>query len=225
MKALIVDDDKEARAALKELIEKHYVYLFRDIKSVASISAGVRALNTDFFGICFVGVVVSKRTGLDLLPHVPTKTKVVFLNSPQQKGIRVSKNRDFDYLNKPVKLADLKKCINRFEVESAGAASKERFLLIKEHGETIPIAHSKIEYIEGNGAYSIIHLLGDKNYTTAKTLKTLETLMGFEFIRIHKSYLVNKTMIHSFRKESLTTINGTSLPVSRIGIKELYRHF
>ena len=225
MKALIVEEDKESRSFLKTLVQTHFVYLFREIKTVATVNAAIKALSADFYNMCFVGVLVGRRSGLDLLPQVPTRSKVVFLTDPGQKGVRVSKNRDFDYLNKPVKLTDLKKIVSRFELENQGNISKEKYLLIKEHGETIPIAYNKIEYIEGNGAYSILHLLGDKNYTTSKTLKTLEAQLGFEFIRIHKSYLVNKGMILSFRKESLTTLNNTTLPVSRIGIKELYRHF
>ncbi len=78
---------------------------------------------------------------------------------------------------------------------------------------------SDIVYIEGKGNYSIVFLSNKKQITIAKTLKKFEAQFRLnKFIRIHKSYLVNKENIPHFTSEKaceVPTTLGNFLPISR----------
>lgn len=76
-----------------------------------------------------------------------------------------------------------------------------------------------VAHIEGKGNYCVIHLKNGNAITMAKTLKKFEAQLRLHpFIRIHKSYLVNKTFVKPFDQKQATELllsTGISLPVSR----------
>lgn len=76
-----------------------------------------------------------------------------------------------------------------------------------------------IVYIEGRGNYSIVFLANKKQIVIAKTLKKFEAQFRLHaFLRIHKSYLVNKANIPAFKAQQcveVPTSLGNSLPISR----------
>ncbi len=225
IKALIVDDEHSGRTSIKILLNKHYYYLFEAIETADSLNNAVKMIKESFYNICFLDIQLLNHSGFELLPYLSPKTKVVFVTAYSEFAIKAIKEQAFDYILKPLNPLELKTCISRYEKEHLNNGNAINYLFIKEQGETIPIQLSDIEYLEADGAYSVICLIKGKSYTTAKTLKTITASLGEDFIRIHKSYIVNKAMIKSYKKDSLTTIHNKCLPVSRAGAKELSQHF
>lgn len=225
IKALIVDDEHSGRSSIKILLNKYYYYLFESVETAANISEAISLANQKFYNICFLDIQLANHSGFELLPHLSVNTKVVFVTAYSEFAIKAIKEQAFDYILKPLNPLELKACISRYEKEYLNNSNNINYLFIKEQGETIPIPLVDIEYLEADGAYSIICLTKGKSYTTSKTLKTITALLGKDFIRVHKSYIVNKTMIKSYKKNSLTTIHNKCLPVSRVGAKELAQHF
>ena len=74
-------------------------------------------------------------------------------------------------------------------------------------------------YIEGKSNYSIVYLKDSKPVTMAKTLKKFESQLRLHpFLRIHKSFLINKLHLSNkgLNEEYLLELtDGTKLPVSR----------
>ncbi len=93
--------------------------------------------------------------------------------------------------------------------------------------ENCPV--NTIVYIEGKGNYSIVHLKNQKLVVMAKTLKKFEAQLRLNhFVRIHKSYLVNKENIPAFDSKGATevpTALGTTLPISRRKLDFVRRTF
>ena len=100
------------------------------------------------------------------------------------------------YLLKPVKEEELKHSLERVLKELAEDAQKYR-LHIKERGLTRILNLNEILYIKGNGPYSTFFVSKD-NFTTARTLKSIIPELGEEFVRIHKSYVVNRFYIKGY---------------------------
>ena len=118
-----------------------------------------------------------------------------------------------------MKEEELKHCLERVLKELAEDAQKYR-LHIKERGLTRILNLNEILYIKGNGPYSTFFVSKD-NFTTARTLKSIIPELGEEFVRIHKSYVVNRFYIKGYTKEKLYLHNDTWLPSSRSGLKNL----
>jgi len=223
--ALIVDDEHSGRSSLKILLNKNCFYLFEKIVTASSLNEAIKIVADESFNVCFLDIQLNNQSGFDLVPYLSAVTKIIFVTAYSEYAIKAIKDKAFDYLLKPLNPVEFKICMSRFEKEVLGNGAVKKYLQIKEQGATMPIILDEIEFLEAEGAYSKIHLVKKKEYVTAKTLKSMTDMLGNDFIRIHKSYTVNKMMIQSYKKDSLTTIHNTCLPVSRVGAKELSLHF
>lgn len=224
-KVLIVDDEYSGRASLSILLNKNHGYLFHDIVTASSLDEAKEIVSKEIFDICFLDIELANHDGFELIPYLSDKTVIVFVTAYSEFAIKAIKEQAFDYLIKPLTHSELKLCMSRYANAYIKDSNVKNFLLIKKNGANVPLPLSEIEYVNGDGPYSKVYLVNRTEHVTAKTLKTLSNPLGENFIRIHKSYLVNKLMIRSFNKNSLTTIHNTCLPVSRVGTKILAQHF
>mgnify|MGYP003563630424 FL=1 len=72
-----------------------------------------------------------------------------------------------------------------------------------------------ISYIESNDS-EVWAVANDRRRFRNKTgISQWENLLGKDFIRVHRSYLVRKELIQETLYDSLTLVDGTSIPVSR----------
>ncbi|MBN8664778.1 MAG: LytTR family transcriptional regulator [Chitinophagales bacterium] len=86
------------------------------------------------------------------------------------------------------------------------------FFFIKWHNKYLRIAIQDILFIEGARNYCKIVTLG-QTYAVHITIKELQDLFGVaQFVRIHKSYLVNITQVKSFDRYSLQ-VGAVNLPI------------
>lgn len=224
-RGLIVDDEYSGRNSLQILLSKHYMNYFEFIDTARSIEDAEKLLVQKKFDIVFLDIELNGNSGFELLSSFTRDTKVVFVTAYSEYAIQAIRNQAFDYILKPLNPIELKQCLDRFIVAMSATTDQQLFIKIREQGSAIRIPLAEIAYLEANGAYSFIYLMNKKKYLTSKSLKMLEPLLGSNFSRIHKSYIINRQVIHSFRKDSLLTHQKQCLPVSRIGMKELQRHF
>lgn len=105
---------------------------------------------------------------------------------------------------------------NEFKVEqlqSEKEALKTEFISVRADRANQQIKINDIRYLESMGDYVQIH-------TNSKTITTLETISSFDkslpetFIRIHRSFIVNRNAINNFSRTNIT-ISDQELPISR----------
>lgn len=105
---------------------------------------------------------------------------------------------------------------NEFRVEQLmheKEALKTEFITVRADRANQQIKVDDIQYLESMGDYVHIH-------TNSKTVTTLETISSFEeslpetFIRIHRSFIVNRNAIDNFSRTNIT-ISDQELPISR----------
>lgn len=76
----------------------------------------------------------------------------------------------------------------------------------------VPI--SEIYYPEGMGNYITYHLNDRRKLISYSSLKEALARLPGDFLRIHKSYIVNRNHIHSYNSESVE-VNGRLLPIGK----------
>ena len=77
----------------------------------------------------------------------------------------------------------------------------------------VKINYSDLLYIESLGDYVKIHT-AEKVFITREKISKLANRLPVNFLRIHRSFLVNSSKIEHFTRESIK-IHGQELPVSR----------
>ncbi|WP_062058282.1 LytR/AlgR family response regulator transcription factor [Aquimarina longa] len=88
-----------------------------------------------------------------------------------------------------------------------------RVLELKSNKRIYTISEDEIVHIEGLGNYVTYHLIDNTTIVVYSGLhKTLNELSD-NFIRIHKSHIINKNRIKSYNKENIELVNGKLLPI------------
>ncbi len=78
----------------------------------------------------------------------------------------------------------------------------------------------EIEYAEASGHYTIVFTITEK-IIIKMTWKTFLDMIDNKFIRVHRSYVVQRSYIKLIKSNEILLLSGKSVPVSRQCYKEL----
>jgi len=234
MKALIVDDEENARASIRELAE----LCCPDILSFAeadSVQSGIIAIVNQKPDLLFLDIDLGDGDGFDLLQEIKEKNiQVIFVTAHNQYALKALKASAIDYLLKPVKPSELiaavgkvKKHLKHYQLYDQidtllHNLSHEDKGIQKIAIKTVDSIHliniHHIIYCQSDGGYTTFHLINNQKVVNAKLLGEYEELLPSTiFMRIHRSYLVNLNYVVRYdkkEKQYLVTTENQSLPVS-----------
>lgn len=147
-----------------------------------------------------------KLNGIEFAKHIPEKSMVIFTTAYSEYALDGFELDALDYLVKPIDPERFNKAVDRAlsykklieSAENCNDSSELEFIIVKAERKYVRIRIQDILYIEGLKDYVIIHL-PDKKVVTRMTVKAMEdTLPKHVFLRVNKSYIVNKEKIDSF---------------------------
>ena len=115
LQCLIIDDEKDARDALRILVKK-FVQNVEIIGEAEGVKTGLKQINSLQPEVVFLDINMQDGTGFDLLDQLKeVNFHLVFITAYDQYAIKAFKYAALDYLLKPVDLQELRKCITRIE--------------------------------------------------------------------------------------------------------------
>lgn len=79
---------------------------------------------------------------------------------------------------------------------------------------SVTLLTSEILYVESNDTITILHAAGGSSFKNRTPISQWESILDTEFVRIHRSFLVNRSAITAVDKDALY-IGDVELPVSR----------
>jgi two-component system LytT family response regulator len=208
IKAIIVDDERLARVNLRRLLEP-----FPEIEiagEASSCKGAIEMINQYNPQLIFLDIQLSGETGFDLLEIIDNSIKIIFVTAYDEYAIRAFEVNAIDYLLKPVNPERLKVSIEsviiREKIQKSGPKSYEYSDSIYVHLNNYAsrfIKISSISFIEPVGNYSKIVTIEGKHCLVLKTLKQWqEELPDNNFVRIHRSSIVNKEHVDHIEKKS-----------------------
>jgi DNA-binding LytR/AlgR family response regulator len=181
--------------------------------------------------IIFLDIQMPDVNGLEFAHMIENSyTRIVFTTAFSKYALDGYKVNAIDYLLKPFSYADFlvaaKKALTWFELitHKKDLPEKEENssngIFVKSDYKLIQIQYNDILYIEGLKDYVKIYTLNNPNpILTLMNLKTLEEdLPKDRFIRVHRSFIVQKNKIDSIKR------NRISIGKNEIPIGETYRH-
>lgn len=227
-RALIVDDERLARAALKGLLaERDDVEVVGEADSVTAAREKVKALSPD---VVFLDVQMPGASGFELITH-DLQAKVIFCTAWEQYAVRAFEVNALDYLVKPVAPEQVDRALKRLQAPPPEADAPSESLtpddpvaLKEAHGLRLTPVRD-ITHITAADDYSEVHLAQGAPALVEVTLRKWEARLPRDFVRIHRSTLVNlrhvKSVQHAENGWALTLRNGPTLEVSRRLASEL----
>ena len=114
------------------------------------------------------------------------------------------------YLVKPVQKENLEKLLDKVRDKIFSSEA----LMVQHGGTTEKIPSSQIRYLESKAHQIVIHTLSGE-VTIYEKLDVYEKRLHNDFVRIHKSFLVNMRYIRRIEMKEVTMQDGTVLPVSK----------
>lgn len=242
LKCIVIDDEKKDRENIRLLLDSYcpQVKIIGEAKDRESILKVCSELQPD---LVFMDIQLGAVSVFDILNELEViNFKIVFVTAYDKYAIRGYQYDAVDYLLKPVDPKRLMKVVDKAIRLKEVLSSKNDILNDFKELYSKVIETPKISITDAKGVHvvkviDVLYCESDGNYTTfmmvdeveiviSKNLKHFESkLKDYNFLRIHKSYLVNLDHIDFLVKEqggSVIMKNGKSLPVSRNCKKELY---
>ena len=241
MRIVIVDDEMLACAVVREYLSEH-----ADAEIVAECANGfeaVKAITELSPDLVILDIQMPKLDGFEVAELAGAKTRYIFATAFDQYAIKAFEFHALDYLLKPFSqqrfdqaLAHARANIGKgggadpvvenMVREAVGRNKPLGRVLIRDGAKVHVISSDKIDYIEAQDDYVRI-LAEGKSYLKNQRLTDLEEqLDGAQFLRIHRSYIVNIACVERIEqatKDSHVAIlrDGGKLPVSRSGYQKI----
>ena len=226
---ILVDDEEKARDNLENLI-KEYVNKLQIVKKCSNIAEASKAIDDYDPDIIFLDIEMNTATGFDLLEKLKDDWyNVIFVTAHDEYAVKAFRYSATDYLLKPIDIDELIESVEKIrngqsqkeqslEV-SAGSDSDVKKLAVPIHDGVKLVSIDSIIRFEGTGNYTNVFTEeGDKG-TFSKGIKHFEEmLMQKNFVRVHRSHLVNINFIKEYHKGRggfIVLKDGTQLEVSR----------
>lgn len=178
-------------------------------------------MNETNFDLIFVDINMPEMSGMDFIKTLPKKTNVVFTTAYSQYAVESYKVDAIDYLLKPITYDDFLRAakkahshINQLNTKDKKPEKAEHFF-VKADSKIIKIKFADIEFIESQNEYVKIHQTGVQPIMTLMSLKNLQNSLPKEqFMRVHRSYIVNLQKITTIERNRIIFNGKTIIPVS-----------
>lgn len=210
-KCIVVDDERLARALIINYISQlSDLELVRELKSAIEARAYLESNEVD---IIFLDINMPKLSGMDFLKNINSNGLVIFTTAYPEFAVDAFEHNAFDYLVKPISFDRFLKSIDKVKKHLVNTDSGEtNSITIKESKRLYKIQLDEITYLEAYGDYVKVYT-SEKMYTVKKKLTDFEKTLKDDFIRIHRSYIINLDKI-GFVEGNQVNISGNKIPIS-----------
>jgi two-component system, LytTR family, response regulator len=234
MKILLIDNESDLRAILKDLINRVSPDLHQ-LEEASGVETGIEKIHSFQPDIVFLDVEMDDGNGFDLLKRLNAPTfQLIFTTAFNQYAMQAFKFSAIDYLMKPVDPIELSNSLNRasqnisqrnlhkqLEVlmqQLPGKMVRPVQIVLKDLDTTYFVKIADIMYCMAEGAYTQFFIHKSDPILVSKNLHSYEELLTPSgFIRTHHSCLVNPAHIKMYdrKTDSLILEGGHSVPISQ----------
>lgn len=245
LKAIIIEDEQASRETLRNYLAK-YCPDVTVLAEAGDIREGLAAIKRNNPDILFLDVEMPYGNAFDLLEQIEeVRFETVFVTAYSNYALKALNFSAAYYILKPIDIDELVKAVEK--IKESVEKNKE-LIHTKVLIENIKIENKQLQKIvlplidgfevasvkdilrcEAQDNFTCFHFLGGKKQLICRTLKFYESLLtDFDFIRVHKSHLVNFQYIKQYKKGKGGQIimeDGKAVDVSPERKKDLMEKF
>jgi DNA-binding LytR/AlgR family response regulator len=225
MNCLILEDEPLAQNILKEYISDVPGLKLKAVCDTAF--EAMRTLQNEDIDVLFVDINLPKFNGIDFIKSLHKKYAVILTTAHHEFAIEAFNLNVIDYLLKPIEFVRFLKAVNKImespvvQSELLTPVSHERkYLFFNVDKKQVKVFLDEILYIESLKDYVRLHLTNRLLVTKFQIGAIKSLLNGDNFIRVHKSFIINKNAITSVSYNEVE-ISETKIPVGRVYKQEI----
>lgn len=205
MKCIIVDDEPIARKGVKKLVDQ--ISQLELLNSFGSAEAAAEYIQTTEVDLIFLDIQMPGINGMEFARSIPKHTLIIFTTAYSEYALDSYEVDAIDYLVKPIDPAKFRKAVDKAITYHSLLLDEEKktvedveddCIFVKSDRRYFKVNLKDILFIEGLKDYVIIQMDGQR-IITHLSMKTMHNLLPQRtFLRINRSYIVNRNHIDSF---------------------------
>lgn len=229
MNCIIIEDQPPAQRILKKYIED-----LGTLQLKATCSDAIQALDVlkhEPIDLLFLDIHLPKISGIDFLKTLPHPPAVILTTAFPDYALESYELDVVDYLLKPFSFQRFVKAVAKVSLKQSSpklpdpAEKTRKEIFIKSGYELIKVTIDDIFYIKSDADYTIIHT-PKKRYLSPEPLRYwLEQLPLQQFVRTHKSYIVNSSKIEKVVGNQIHLTEQTQIPIGRVFKDDFIKQF
>lgn len=238
LKCIAIDDEP---LALRQI--SAYIAKIPYLELAATFNNAIKAqqrLASERVDLIFVDINMPDLNGVDFVRALTDRPMVVFTTAYSEYAIDGFKLDAVDYLLKPFSFADFSRAAAKanslYELRQgrlpaqpdsdSEATPKDReYISVKADYKVSLVRIADIVYIESEGEYVRMHLCDGSTITTLFRLKNMEAALPSEqFMRVHRSYIVNLRAIRSYVRGRIFLSDTEYVPIGE-NYKEAFQNY
>ena len=219
IRCLAIDDEPLALEQITAYINK-VPFLELAAKCQSALEARTY-LESNTVDAIFCDINMPDLNGMDFVKSLAVPPLIVFTTAYSEYAVEGFKVNAVDYLLKPFGLQDLQRAANRIKdrlTESVAAAKpatdSDDALFLKTDYRIVKVSIPNIRYVEAMSEYLKVWIEGEsKPIITLLSMKKMEERLPSNFMRIHRSYIINLNKIQEVNKNRVIMDADTYLPI------------
>ena len=237
IRCLAIDDEP---LALQQIVA--YIGKVPFLELAAQCQSALEArqfLEQDTVDAIFCDINMPDLNGMDFIKSLTVPPLVVFTTAYSEYAVEGFRVNAVDYLLKPFGLQDFQRAANRLkerltpsplsphpsDIIPQTSSLKDDTIFLKTEYRIVKVSISDIRYVEAMSEYLKVYLQGDaKPIVTLLSMKKMEERLPDNFMRIHRSYIVNLNMIQEVNKNRVIMDADTYLPIGDM-YKETFQQY
>lgn len=221
-KCVIVEDDMVARTILSKYIERE-----ASLEKLAEFENGNEALEflkENDADILFVDINLPGISGMDMVKQLNNAYEIVFVTAEEAHAVEAFAHRVTDYLLKPIEPDRFQQAVVKAQqnIKSFNSMIKDQDLIfVKSEGKYVRIILDELLFIEALADYVIFNT-AEKKHIVHYTMKGIEKQLPGNFLRVHRSYIINTTKIEYIEEQTIY-VRKKAIPIGASYKHQLFR--
>ena len=214
MTCIAIDDEPKALEVIERYCQK--IGLVSLKATFREPLKAIEFLNREKIDLVFLDINMPDISGIQLLQTLSPRPLIIFTTAYSEYAVESYELNALDYLLKPITFQRFLMAINKAAValslKNTSGPDEDAAIFIKSGPQTHRVKVSEILYLEKDGNYITVHLKDGKILIRENMSDIFDLLPAAEFIRIHKSYVVNIRHISMIEVYQLI-VNGEKIPI------------
>ncbi|MEZ5008335.1 MAG: LytTR family DNA-binding domain-containing protein [Chitinophagales bacterium] len=217
MNCIVIEDQPPAQRILKKYIAEVDTLSLQGVFTDA-ISA-MNTLKEGHIDLIFLDIHLPKLSGIEFLKSLPTSAHVILTTAFSDYALESYELNVVDYLLKPFSFQRFVTAVSKVLVQNATDPSlvskSKKEVFVKSGYDIVKVDVAKIIIIKSDSDYTSLVLV-DNEYLSSESLKYWEEeFQENEFVRVHKSYIVNIDMLLKISGNRIILKYGLEVPIGR----------